>query len=488
MKLNELTIAQASSGLQKKEFSSVELTKACFDEIKKTDKKIEAFLTLTEDSALAQAKEADQRADFSKPLTGIPYAAKDIFCTKGVRTTCSSKILENYIPPYSATVIEKIQEQSGVMLGKVNMDEFACGSSTETSYFAKTKNPWDLERVPGGSSGGSVAATASHQCIYSLGTDTGGSIRQPAALTNLVGLKPTYGRVSRYGVIAMASSLDQVGPLTKTVEDSAILLGQLAGRDEYDSTTLDVPVPDYASEIKRDIKGLKIGVPKEYFIDGMDPEVEKTVRKAIDKLKDLGAEMVEVSLPHAMYGLAVYYIIMPSELSSNLARYDGVRYGYSANAKNLLDNYLETRAQGFGAEIRRRIMLGTYTLSSGYYDAYYLKAQKVRTLVKQDFDRAFEQVDCLLTPTSPTVAFRLGEKTADPLTMYLADIFTVSVNIAGVCAVSVPCGFVKPKDGAVELPVGLQLIGKQFDETTILKAAYNYEQACDWYKRKPKID
>jgi len=488
MNLNELTIKQAHEGLKKKDFSSVELTKACLSQIKKIDDKIKAFITVTEDEALKKAKAVDKAGDFSNPLTGIPAGIKDIFCTKNVRTTIGSKILENYVAPYSGSVIKKLEDQNYILLGKTNMDEFACGSSTETSHFFQTKNPWDINRVPGGSSGGSAAAVSANQCIYSLGTDTGGSIRQPASLCNIVGLKPTYGRVSRYGVIAMASSLDQVGPMTKTVEDAALVLEQIAGLDKNDSTTLNKPVPNYSAEIKKDIKGLKIGVPKEYFIEGIEPGVEKTVKEAIKKLEDLGAKITEVSLPHAKYGLAVYYIIMPSELSSNLARYDGIRYGFSAQGENLMDQYLKTRAQGFGAEIRRRVMLGTYTLSAGYYDAYYLKAQKVRTLVKQDFEKAFEEVDCLVTPTSPTVAFKLGEKTDDPLTMYLSDIFTVSINIAGVTAVSVPCGFSQPKDDKKELPVGLQLIGPQFAESTILRAAYNYEQATDWHKKKPIVE
>lgn len=487
MKLNELTIKQANEGLKKKDFSAVDLTKSCFDQIKKADEKIQAFITLTEKEALAQAQAADLAGDFSKPLTGIPAAIKDIFLTKDVRTTCASKILENYIAPYTGTAVNKIFSQNGVMLGKTNLDEFACGSSTETSYYAKTKNPWDLERVPGGSSGGSAAAVASNECIYALGTDTGGSIRQPASLCNIVGIKPTYGRVSRYGVIAMASSLDQVGPMTKTVEDAALVLEQIAGLDIKDSTTSNRTVPNYSQELKKDIKGLKIGLPKEFLGAGMDPEVEKSVKNAIKQLEDLGAKMVEVSLPNVKYGLAVYYILMPSELSANLAKFDGVRFGYSAKADNLLENYLQTRKDGFGAEIRRRVMLGTYSLSAGYYDAYYLKAQKVRTLVKNDFEKALEKVDCLLTPTSPTVAFKFGEKTDDPLTMYLSDIYTVSINIAGVPALSLPCGFALPKNGQTEMPVGLQLIGKHFDESTILKVAYNYEQSTDWHKRQPVI-
>ncbi|MDD2807468.1 MAG: Asp-tRNA(Asn)/Glu-tRNA(Gln) amidotransferase subunit GatA [Patescibacteria group bacterium] len=487
MKLNQLTIAQAHDGLKAKKFSATELAKDCFAQIKKTDQELEAFITLTEEQAMARAEAIDKVGDFSKPLTGIPLAVKDIFCTNGVRTTVGSRILENYVPPFSASVIERLEQQGSVMLGKVNMDEFACGSSTETSFYAKTKNPWDTQRVPGGSSGGSAAAVSSNQSLYALGTDTGGSIRQPASLCGLVGLKPTYGRVSRYGVVAMASSLDQVGPMTKTVEDAALVLEAIAGVDPKDATTVNLPVREYAKEIKQDIKGLKIGVPKEYFIDGMDKEVEASVREAINKFKDLGAEIVDVSLPHSMSGLAVYYILMPSELSSNLAKFDGVRFGHSAKADNLLENYLQTRAEGFGPEIRRRIMLGTYSLSSGYYDAYYLKAQKVRTLVRRDFDQAFEQVDCIMTPTSPTVAFKFGEKVDDPLTMYLSDIFTVSVNIAGLPGISVPCGMVKPSNGETLMPVGLQLIGKAFDESTMMRLAYNYEQATDWHKLKPAI-
>ncbi|OGY45699.1 MAG: aspartyl/glutamyl-tRNA amidotransferase subunit A [Candidatus Buchananbacteria bacterium RIFCSPHIGHO2_01_FULL_39_8] len=486
MNLNELTISQAQQGLQKKEFSCVELTQACLDQIKKVDSKVKAYITVTEDLALKQAEELDKKGDFSRPLSGIPAGIKDIFCTKGIKTTAGSKILENYIPPFSATVIQKISNP--IILGKLNMDEFACGSSTETSYFGQTKNPWDLERVPGGSSGGSAAAVVADECIYSLGTDTGGSIRQPASLCGIVGLKPSYGRVSRYGVIAMASSLDQVGPLTKTVEDAAIILSQIAGLDQLDSTTVSQEVPNYAANLSQEIKGLKVGIPQEYFSQGLDPEVEKVVKVAVKKLEDLGAKIVEISLPYSKYALAVYYIIMPSELSANLERYDGVKYGISVKAEKLLDNYLQTRRDGFGPEIRRRIMLGTYSLSSGYYDAYYLQAQKVRTLVKQDFEKVFEKVDCIITPTSPTVAFKLGEKTQDPLTMYLSDIYTVSVNIAGLPGISIPCGFAKPKDGEVEMPVSLQIIGKQFAESIILQVAYNYEQATEWCQRKPVIE
>ena len=487
MNLNQLTIKQANEGLKKKEFSSVELTKACLNQIKKTDEKIKAFITVTEDLALNQAKAADKRGDFSNPLSGIPAAIKDLFLIKDTKTTAASKILENYVAPYTATAVSKLEKAGAVILGKTNMDEFACGSSTETSYFGQTKNPWDLERVPGGSSGGSAAAVAADQCLFALGTDTGGSIRQPASLCNLCGLKPTYGRVSRYGVIAMASSLDQVGPMTKTIEDTALVLKQIAGTDRFDSTTVNQKIPDYFSELNKSIKGLKIGIPKGYFISGMETGVEKTVLAAIEKLKELGAQIKEVSLPTAKYGLAVYYILMPSELSANLARYDGVRYGYSAKAKTLMENYSQTRAVGFGPEIRRRIMLGTYALSAGYYDAYYLKAQKVRTLVKRDFEKALAGVDCLVTPTSPTVAFKLGEKIDDPLTMYLSDIFTVSINIAGVPALSLPCGFAKPKDGKTEMPVGLQIIGRHFDEQTILRVGHQYQKSTDWHLKKPSI-
>ncbi len=489
MSLNSLTIKEAHEGLKKKEFSSVELTRACLDQIKKVEPKIKAFITLTEDRAEKQAQEVDQlisRGQEIKPLTGIPVAIKDNLAIAGVRTTAGSKILENYFAPYDATVIKKLKETGYVLLGRTNMDEFAMGSSTETSYFGPTKNPWDLERVPGGSSGGSAAATAADECVYALGSDTGGSIRQPAALCGVVGLKPTYGRVSRYGLLAMASSLDQIGPLTKTVEDAALALEELSGIDGFDSTTVERRAEDknWATQnLKKDLKGLRIGVPKEYFIEGLDPEVQELISQAIKKFESLGVKVREINLPHAQYGLAVYYIIMPSEVSANLARYDGIRFGYSnQSGRDLISVYSKSRQEGLGDEVRRRIMLGTYTLSAGYYDAYYLKAQKVRTLVKKDFEEAFEQVDCLLTPTSPTSAFKLGEKFGDPLTMYLADIFTVSINVAGVPAISLPAGFTKD-----QLPVGLQIIGKHFDEATILRAAWNYEQATEWHKRKPQI-
>ena len=485
MRLNELTIKQAGDGLKKKEFSSVEITKACFEQIEKTDDKIKSFITLTKDLALKQAKEADQAGDFSRPLAGVPAAIKDCFCTKGVKTTAASKILENYVPPFSATSVEKLEANNYVMLGKVNLDEFTMGSSTENSGFFPTKNPWDLSRVPGGSSGGSAAAGAADQRLYALGTDTGGSIREPASFCGLVGLKVTYGRVSRFGVLSYASSFDTIGPITKTVEDAALVLNAIAGADPKDSTTPPVAVPDYAADLKKDIKGLKIGVPKEFFVAGIDKEVEKTIKTAIAKLAELGAKIVDVSLPLTKYAIATYYILVKSEASANLARYDGVRFGFSARAENLLENYLQSRQTGFGQEVKRSIMMGTYTLSAGYYDAYYLKAAKVRTLIKQEYEKVFKKVDCLAAPAAPTMAFKLGEKMEDPLQMYLADIFTGPINIAGVPAISLPCGFALPQDGQIEMPVGLQLIGKHFDEATILRVAHNYEQATDWHKRKP---
>lgn len=495
MQLNHLTIKQAHNGLAKKEFSAVDLVKACLEQIKKIDKKVSAFISVTEKEALGQAQLVDTKiAKGGKIgiLEGIPAAVKDNILVEGVKTTAGSKMLENYVASYDATVIKKLKAAGMILLGKTNLDEFAMGSSTETSYFGPTKNPWDLKRVPGGTSGGSAAAVAADECVYALGSDTGGSIRQPASFCGVVGLKTTYGRVSRYGLIAMASSLDQIGPITKTAEDARIVLEAIAGRDEMDATS----VADKKQEVKEiSLKKIKIGVPKEYFVAGMDRGVEKCVKEAIKKLEELGAKIEEVSLPHAKYGLAVYYIIMPAEVSANLARFDGIRYGYSiADSKNppvspfykggLYEVYAFSRAEGFGDEVKRRIMLGTYTLSAGYYDAYYLKAQKVRTLVKQDFEKAFQKVDCLVTPTSPTVAFKLGEKFDDPLTMYLSDIYTVSMNVAGVPAISAPCGFVPPSGG---LPVGLQIIGKYFDEATILNVAQAYEEATGWHKMKPKV-
>ncbi len=481
MELHELTIKQARELLDKGKTSPKELTEALLTRIEKLDGKVKAFVTVTADKARQMAEKGLR--DPRDPLAGIPLAIKDNMCTKGVRTTCSSKMLENFVPPYESTATGRLWERGAVLLGKLNMDEFAMGSSTEHSAFMRTCNPWDLERVTGGSSGGSAAAVSADMCIAALGSDTGGSIRQPAAFCGVVGMKPTYGRVSRYGLVAFASSLDQIGPLTKTVEDSAILLNAICGHDPMDSTSASENTPDFTNGIGRDIKGLKIGVPKEYFIEGMDPEVEKTVRDAIRQLESLGAELVEVSLPHTDYAVAAYYIIAPSEASSNLARYDGVKYGFRAEgASDLMDMYMKTRSEGFGAEVKRRIMLGTYALSSGYYDAYYLKAQQVRTLIKQDFDNAFGQVDVIAAPTTPEAAFRAGEKTGDPIKMYLSDIFTISANLAGNPGISLPCG--KTSDG---LPVGLQLIGKHFDEACVLQVAHAFEQSTDWHKRRPSL-
>ncbi|HEX7629283.1 MAG TPA: Asp-tRNA(Asn)/Glu-tRNA(Gln) amidotransferase subunit GatA, partial [Candidatus Methylomirabilis sp.] len=417
------------------------------------------------------------------PLAGIPLAIKDGICTKGVPTTCSSRILERFVPPYDASVMHKLDDAGAVMLGKTNMDEFAMGSSTENSAFRKTRNPWNLECVPGGSSGGSAAAVAADMCAGALGTDTGGSIRQPGGFCGIAALKPTYGRVSRYGLVAFASSLDQIGPLTKDVRDAAILLGAIAGHDPLDSTSAEIPVPDYEAALTGDVRGLKVGIPAEYFIEGMDPEVEAAIREAVTTLEGLGAVRVPVTLPHTEYAIATYYLVATAEASSNLGRYDGVKYGYrTPTSENLIDMYMKTRREGFGAEVKRRIMLGTYALSAGYYDAYYLKALKVRTLIRQDFSRAFESCDVMLTPTSPTAAFRLGEKVEDPLQMYLADVFTISANLAGVPGMSINCGFT-----GTGLPIGLQVIGKPFDEGTILKVAHAYEQATPWRTRWPNL-
>ena len=469
MQLNELTIKAANEGLKNKEFSSVDLTNACLDQIKKTDDKIKAFITVTGDIALEQAEAVDKKGDFSNPLAGIPVGIKDIFCTKDVKTTAASKILENYVPPFSATAVDKLEAQNAVMLGKTNLDEFAMGSSTENSGFFPTKNPWDLERVPGGSSGGSAAAVAADQCFYALGTDTGGSIREPASFCGITGLKVTYGRVSRYGVMSYASSFDTIGPLTKTVEDAEIVFRAISGKDKMDATST-----DYAYE-KLDVgmKDLKIGVPKEYFAKGLDPEVEKIIRNVIKKAEDAGAKIQEVSLPSTEYALACYYIIGPSEISANLARLDGIRYGLSEGKKDLLDVYLKSRGHGFGAEVKRRIMIGTYCLSSGYYDAYYKKAQEVRQLVRRDFASVFGTVDLLFCPVSPFPAFKLGEKADDPLSMYLADIYTIPSKLAGLPGLSLPVG----KTG--DLPVGLQIIGNHFQENKILSIATELEKTVD---------
>jgi len=484
LKLHRLTIRESLDLMRSRKVSSVELTRAVLERIEALDNKVRAYLTVTSELALEQARQADQQRASGKdrPLLGVPLAIKDILCTEGIVTTCGSKILYNFVPPYDATVVSLLREAGAVILGKTNTDEFAMGSSTENSAYFPTHNPWDLSRVPGGSSGGSAAAVAADECIGALGTDTGGSVRQPAALCGVVGLKPTYGRVSRYGLVAFASSLDQVGTLTKDVRDAAILLQVIARYDPLDSTSADVPVPDYTAGLREDLSGLRVGIPREYFVPGMEDGVERAVRKAIETLEELGASIVEVSLPHTEYALPTYYLIAPAEASANLARYDGVKYGYSyPEPEDLWDSYRKTRQYGFGPEVKRRIMLGTYALSAGYYDAYYLKAQKVRTLIKQDFDLAFETCDVVVSPTSPTVAFRIGEKVSDPLQMYLSDIFTLSLNLAGLCGISVPCGF---SDG---LPVGMQISGRPFDEETILRVAYAYEQATDWHKQSPAL-
>jgi len=482
---NQLTIHEANKLLREKQVSSVELTKACLERIQQVEPEVGAIVTVTDELALEQARKADEliaNGDAS-PLTGVPALIKDNMCTRGVRTTCSSKMLQNFVPPYNATVVEKLNEAGLVMVGKANMDEFAMGSSTEHSAIATTHNPWDLSRVPGGSSGGSAAAVAVGEAIYALGSDTGGSIRQPAGFCSVTGLKPTYGRVSRYGLVAFASSLDQIGPLTQDVTDCALVMNAIAGHDSRDSTSAPQPVPDYTQYLTGDIKGMKIGIPKEYFVEGMQPEVEAAIRAAIAQFEDLGASIEwEVSLPSTPYALAVYYIIAPSEASANLARYDGTKYGFRyQGAETMWDTMDKTRQYGFGAEVKRRIMLGTYALSAGYYDAYYLKAQKVRTLIRREFDAAFEKYDVLVTPTSPTVPFKIGEKLDDPVQMYLSDVCTLPINIAGLPAISIPAGFA---DG---LPIGMQVIGKPFAEETILKVAHAYQEATEWHKRKPEL-
>ncbi len=479
-----LGIVELSDLLRRREVSVNEVVESIIKRIGDVEPKIRAYLTLNHDGAIERAAECQELIDkgFDSLLIGIPIAIKDNICTEGLRTTCASRILQNFIPPYESTVTRRLIDKGYILIGKTNLDEFAMGSSTENSAFFVTNNPWDMERIPGGSSGGSAAAVAADECIAALGSDTGGSIRQPAALCGVVGLKPTYGRVSRYGLIAFASSLDQIGPITKNVRDAALLLNIISGHDPMDSTSVPVEVPDFTASIGKDIKGIKVGIPGEYFIEGMDREVQESVRIAIKLIESLGAIPVEISLPHTEYAVATYYVLATSEASSNLARYDGVKYGFRATGKDLLDMYMNTRAEGFGPEVKRRILLGTYALSSGYYEAYYRKAQQVRTLIKRDFDEAFKKVDAILTPTTPTPAFRIGEKVSDPLQMYLSDIFTISANLAGVPAISIPCGFTS--EG---LPVGLQIIGKPFDEEMILRIAHAYEQSTDWHKRKPDI-
>lgn len=481
--MHNKTIAELSQGLAEGEFSSQELTQAYLERIETLDEQLNSYITVTVEQALAEAKAADAqiKAGTAGPLTGIPIAQKDIFCTNGVKTTCGSKMLDNFISPYDATVIANFKQAGAVMLGKTNMDEFAMGSSNETSFFGAVKNPWELNAVPGGSSGGSAAVVAARLAPASTGTDTGGSIRQPAALCGITGLKPTYGRVSRYGMIAFASSLDQAGPMARTAEDCALMMNVMASFDEKDSTSIDKAVPDYTASLNEPLAGLKIGLPKEYFAEGLDNEVAAAVQTAIDEYKKLGADVVDISLPNTGLSVPAYYVVAPAECSSNLSRFDGVRFGYRCeNPKDLEDLYKRSRGEGFGPEVKRRIMIGAYALSAGYYDAYYLKAQKVRHLIADDFKQAFEKVDVIMGPTSPTVAFNLGEKTDDPVTMYLSDAYTIATNLAGLPGMSVPCGFVGKR------PVGLQIIGNYFDEARLLNVAHQYQQATDWHAQVPE--
>ena len=481
--MHNKTLAQLSAGIKSGEFSSEELTRAFLQRISQLDGQLNSFITVTEDLALEQAREADMRiaAGQADALTGVPIAHKDIFCTDGVRTSCASKMLDNFIAPYDATVVSRFKQAGVVTLGKTNMDEFAMGSSNETSFYGAVKNPWDLDCVPGGSSGGSAAAVAACLVPAATGTDTGGSIRQPAALTGITGIKPTYGRVSRYGMIAFASSLDQAGPMTRSAEDAALMLNVMAGFDERDSTSVDKAVPDYTAELNKDLKGLRIGLPKEYFGAGLDADVASAVEVAIDEYKKLGAEIVEISLPNTGLSVPTYYVVAPAECSSNLSRFDGVRFGYRCEApKDLEDLYKRSRGEGFGDEVKRRILVGAYALSAGYYDAYYLKAQKLRRLISDDFSQAFEKVDVIMGPTSPTVAFKLGERSDDPVSMYLSDIYTIATNLAGLPGMSVPAGF------AGNMPVGLQIIGNYFDESRLLNVAHQYQQVTDWHQRVPE--
>jgi aspartyl-tRNA(Asn)/glutamyl-tRNA(Gln) amidotransferase subunit A len=487
--LNQLSISELSGKIAGREVSAREATQACLDRIQKVDDKIHAFLTYDASDALAQADAVDKAVAggatvAERPLLGVPVGIKDVLAVKNQPLNCASKILGKFISPYDATVIEKLRAAGAIIFGRLNMDEFAMGSSTENSAFGATRNPWDTARIPGGSSGGSAAAVSAGECVAALGSDTGGSIRQPAALCGCVGLKPTYGRVSRYGLVAFASSLDQVGPFTRNARDAATMLEVLSGLDPRDSTSVPQPVPRYAAGLNGDIRGLKLGLPKEYMIGGLDPQVNQAVQAAVKQLQKLGAEIVEISLPHTDYAVATYYIIATAEASANLARFDGIRYGLRVDGDDPISLYGRTRGAGFGPEVKRRIILGTYVLSSGYYDAYYLRAQKVRTLIRRDFLKAFETVDAIVTPTTPTAAFRVGEKSDDPLQMYLSDIFTISCNLAGICGLSLPCGFTtEPR-----LPIGLQLLGKPFGEETILKLAHAYEQSTGWHREKPPLE
>ena len=482
MDITALSITDLQARLRAKEVSPTEVLAALEARIARVDPLIHGYISRD----LAVAQRAAETADVSLPLGGVPVAIKDVINVKGEPCTCGSQILRGYTASYDATVIERLRAAGAIPFGRANMDEFAMGSSTENSSFFPTLNPWDTTRIPGGSSGGSAAVVAADAAFAALGSDTGGSIRQPAALCGCVGMKPSYGRVSRFGLVAFASSLDQIGPFTKTVRDSALVLNAISGRDPQDSTSLDAPVPDFTSLLGRDLRGVKLGMPREYFIDGIDPQVDGAVRAAVKKYEELGAEIVEVSLPNTEHAVGVYYIVATAEASANLARFDGVRYGHRAgNATGLLDQYCRTREEGFGPEVKRRIILGTYVLSSGYYDAYYLRAQKVRTLIRDDFSRAFEKVDAIICPTSPEVAFKVGDRSDDPLKMYLADIFTIAANLAGICGISIPCGFADIE--GKQLPIGLQLLGKPFEEAQLLQIADAYEQATPWYKAKPAL-
>ena len=484
--MHRTTITQARELLNSKKLSSVQLTEAVFARIDAVEDKVKAFTHLMREKAIEQAKAADVRISKGEeqPLLGVPIALKDLICTQGSRTTCASKILDQFVAPYNATVVNRLNAAGAVIVGKTNMDEFAMGSSNENSSHHATMNPWALDRVPGGSSGGSAAAVAAHECIAALGSDTGGSIRQPAGFCGVTGLKPTYGRVSRFGLVAFASSLDQIGPITKSVADAATLMNVIGGKDDLDSTSADVPLPDFTQALDQDVKGMKLGIPKEYFTGGMQPEVEKSVQEGIRTLESLGMQTVEVSLPHLDYAVAAYYIIACAEASTNLSRYDGVKYGYrSSKSDNLVNMYENTREEGFGEEVKRRIILGTFVLSSGYYDAYYLKGQQVRTLIKQDFENALEKCDVIAAPVTPYPAFKLGEKLDDPLQMYLADIYTISANLAGIPAMSIPCGFV----GKENLPIGLQLMGKHFDEANLIAVGHKFQQATDFHTQQPPL-
>jgi len=485
LELYSLTIHELHELIRKREVTSKEATESVLKRMESVEEKVNSYITVTKELAMEQAKQADENIKQGEvsTLMGIPLAIKDILCIKGVKTTCGSRILENFIAPYDATVIKKLKGKGAVFIGRTNMDEFAMGSSTETSYFGTTRNPWDLDCVPGGSSGGSAAAVSADECIGALGSDTGGSIRQPAACCGMVGLKPTYGRVSRFGLIAFASSLDQVGPMTKDVKDAAILMNEICGYDPLDSTSVNIEVPDYTQVLGKEVKGMSVGIPKEYFAVGMDKEVAQTVKDAIKALEGLGMEIKEVSLPHTEYAVAVYYLVAPAEASSNLARYDGVKYGHRTNEDTgLLDMYKLSRSEGFGTEVKRRIMLGTYALSAGYYDAYYKKASQVRTLIRNDFEKVFRECDIIVTPTTPTPAFKIGEKVNDPLKMYLSDILTIPANLAGIAGISLPCGF--SREG---LPIGLQMLANSFQEEKLLQISYAYEQHTKWHIKKPML-